>query len=115
MIVANLVLALHAGWVLFNVLAPIWAWRRPWLRAAHLAALGLTLLFAAVLGGCPVTELENRLRLRANPAAAYPGGFIGHYLWRVVYWDLPASWLNAAAAAWAALWGAVYARLWKAE
>jgi len=29
---------------------------------------------------CPLTRLENALRLRAG-APVYPGSFVGHYLW----------------------------------
>ena len=47
----------------------------------------------------------------SDPSAAYPGGFIAHYLWEIVYWDVPQSRLNLAAGFWFVLWTGVYAWL----
>lgn len=114
-LLADLVLAAHAAWVIFNVLGPLWCWKRPAWRAAHLATLGLTLLFMAFTGGCPLTDLENRLLARADPAAVYPGGFIAHYLGRLVYWEVSPGTLGAATGAWFALWLGVYAWMRRRE
>ncbi len=109
-ILGDLVLAVHAAWVLFNLTAPLLAVRRPRWRIAHLAALGATLLFTVTLGVCPLTILENRLR-----DAAYPGGFLRHYLMEIVYWDVPQTSLTAAAVLWTVFWAGVYAAMWRRE
>lgn len=33
---------------------------------------------------CPLTDWENRLR-RASGLAGYPGGFVEHYIWPIIY------------------------------
>ncbi len=106
----DLVLAIHAAWVLFNLTAPLLAVRRPRWRIMHLAALGATLLSVTTLGVCPLTILENRLR-----DAAYSGGFLRHYLMEIVYWDVPQASLTTAAVLWTVFWAGVYATLWHRE
>lgn len=114
-LLADLVLAAHAAWVTFNVLGPLWCWKRPAWRAAHLATLGLTVLFMAFTGGCPLTDLENHLLARADPAAAYTGGFIARLMRKLVYWEVSPATLRAATGAWLALWLGIYAWMWRRE
>ncbi len=81
---ADLVLALHFGFIIFVGVGGLLAlrWRRaPWL---HLPA-ALWGLFIETTGGvCPLTPLENRLRSAAG-AAGYEAGFIEHYLVPLIY------------------------------
>lgn len=113
-LLAHTVLLLHAAWVLFNVLAPLWCWKRPRWRTAHLCTLVLTLLFFIASRACPLTDLEDFLLRKADPAAGgYPGGFTAGWLARLVYWDVPPGTIGAATAAWFALWLGVYAWLWR--
>lgn len=114
-LLADLVLAVHASWVLFVILGPLWCWKRPRLRAVHLTMMALTLGFMAILGGCPLSDLENLLSRRADPAASYAGGFIGHYLMLIIYWDIPARAIGLATSLWFLGWAAVYWRLWVRE
>lgn len=81
---ADLVVVLHAGFVLFVLLGGVLVlrWRRlAWL---HLPA---ALWGAAIeLGGwvCPLTHLENRLR-RLGGEGGYAGTFIQQYLEPLLY------------------------------
>ena len=111
----DLILAVHAAWVVFNVGAPILAVRRPAWRIVHLCSLGLTLLFAVTMGICPLTILENRLWLAAEPGSAYAGSFLHHYLMKIVYWDAPQSVLTGLAVFWTIFWSGTYAFLWRRE
>lgn len=83
---ADLVVLLHAGFVLFVVLGGLCVLR--WPRAAwfHLPAAlwgaGIELLGAI----CPLTPLENDLR-RLGGEAGYTGGFVEHYVLPVLYPD----------------------------
>lgn len=81
---ADLVVLVHFGFVLFVVLGGLLALR--WPRAAwiHLpvALWGAGIEFAA--GICPLTPLENRLR-RLGGEASYTGGFVEHYVLPVLY------------------------------
>lgn len=85
-LLADLVVVLHCGFVLFVVLGGLLALR--WPRAAwfHLPAAlwGAGIEFAA--GICPLTPLENHLR-RLGGEAGYSGGFVEHYVLPVLYPD----------------------------
>jgi hypothetical protein len=93
---ADAVLVLHALVVLFIVggfaavwlgAARGWAWvRNRCFRFAHLVAIGIVALLAALDIPCPLTELEDRLRT----GSAGTEGFIQHWLGRLLYYDLPA-------------------------
>ncbi len=83
-LLADLVVAVHALFVLFVVGGGFlaWRWRRlVWLHVPA-AAWGVAIEFAG--GICPLTPLENRLRLRAG-LDGYPGGFLEHYVIPVLY------------------------------
>lgn len=96
---ADLVLALHVGVVLFVVggLAAIvvgnlrgWRWVNDLrLRLAHLAAIGFVVAEAWFGLTCPLTTLEMALRRRAG-GESYAGGFVEHWLQRLLYFDAPA-------------------------
>ncbi len=111
----DLVLVLHAAWIAIVVLAPLWAWRRPRWRWVHLGMMALTLGFAATTGVCPLTDIENLLWSASRGTPAYAGGFLRHYLWEFVYWDVSPLRLNLAAGLWFVLWAAVYGALWQRE
>jgi hypothetical protein len=81
---ADLVLTLHALFVVFVVCGGFLALRRPPLLGVHVPAM---LWGAAVeFGGwiCPLTPLENRLRAAAG-SEVYAGDFIAHYLGLTLY------------------------------
>src|SRR5688572_21428004 len=83
-LLADLVVAVHFGFVLFVVLGGLLALR--WPRAAWLhlpaAVWGAGIEFAA--GICPLTPLENRLRYLGGEGG-YAGGFVEHYVLPVLY------------------------------
>jgi hypothetical protein len=60
------------------------AWRRLAYAWVHLPALAWAgfVEFSGTI--CPLTPLENRLRVRAGEAG-YPGSFVEHYLMPVLY------------------------------
>ncbi|MGB7930859.1 MAG: DUF2784 domain-containing protein [Gammaproteobacteria bacterium] len=81
---ANLVLVLHAAFVVFVLFGGLLSlrWRRlPWL---HLPSVLWVILIELNGWICPLTPLENRLRDAAG-AHGYSGGFIEHYLLPLVY------------------------------
>ena len=81
---ADLVLLLHVGFVIFVVLGGFLAIRWRWLPWLHLPAAlwGSALEFGGWI--CPLTPLENWLR-QASGAAGYTGGFIEHYGLSLLY------------------------------
>lgn len=96
---ADLVLALHAGFILFVVAGQVliltgwargWSWpRHRWFRLLHLLAIGIVTLQAWVGAICPLTALENAFREAAG-VATYENGFLRHWLRALVYYTAPA-------------------------
>lgn len=83
-VLADLVVVLHVGFVLFVVLGGLFALR--WPRAAwfHLPAAIWGAGIEFVQGVCPLTPLENHLR-HLGGEAGYSGGFVEHYVLPVLY------------------------------
>lgn len=78
------ILALHFLWVAFAVfggLLLLLDWRWAWL---HVPAVAWSSIVNLAGWTCPLTPLEKRLRER-DGGAAYTGGFVEHYLGRLVY------------------------------
>lgn len=85
-LLADLVLILHAGFVVFVMLGALLVLRRPRIAWVHVpvALWGAGIEF---LGGiCPLTPLENHWRRMAGELG-YPGGFVEHYVVSVLYPD----------------------------
>jgi hypothetical protein len=90
---ADAVLVLHAGFVVFILGGLVLIWLGGWLRwrwvrnyrfrLAHLAAIVFVALEAVVGIACPLTVLEDWLRNGPEQA----GGFIERWLHRLLYWD----------------------------
>lgn len=81
---ADLVLILHLGFVVFVVLGGLLVLRWPAIMALHIPAAvwGVMIEFTGWL--CPLTPLENWLRVRGGELG-YSGGFIEHYIQPVLY------------------------------
>ncbi|MDP1953784.1 MAG: DUF2784 domain-containing protein [Polaromonas sp.] len=97
-LLANLVLALHlavVGFVVGGLLLVVagnlrrWHWVNAlWFRLAHLAAIVFVVLQSWLGQVCPLTTLEMWLRARAG-TSTYGGGFIEHWMQRLLYHDAP--------------------------
>jgi hypothetical protein len=83
-LLADAVLVLHGLFILFVVAGGLLVWRWPRLAWLHLPAVFWGAWVAWFGWECPLTPLENQLRLAAGQAG-YSGGFIDHYLLGVVY------------------------------
>jgi cobalamin synthase len=83
-ILADVVVGVHALFVVFVVLGGLLALRWSWVAAAHLPAAVWGALIEFRGWVCPLTPLENSLRASAGQAG-YEGGFIEHYLLPVLY------------------------------
>ena len=83
-IAADLVLVIHLAFILFVVFGGWLVFRRPWVAWIHLPA-ALWGAFIELTGGyCPLTPLENRLRI-ASGSVGYDGSFIERFLVPVIY------------------------------
>jgi len=83
---AALVLALHLAFVLFVVFGAVLVLRRPRLAWLHLPAAAWGVFIELTGRGCPLTGLENLLRLRAG-LQGYAEGFLEHYILWLLYPD----------------------------
>jgi len=81
---ADAVLVLHLAFILFVVLGGLLLLWRRWLVWLHLPAVawGMLIEFAGWI--CPLTPLENWLRMQGGERG-YAGGFIDHYLASLIY------------------------------
>ena len=96
---ADAVLFLHLCVVVFVVLGLVLivvgnlrAWRFVnawWFRLLHLATIAVVVLQSWLGMVCPLTTLELWLREQAGHAT-YAGGFIEHWLSRLLYFEAPA-------------------------
>ncbi|MEJ2367090.1 MAG: DUF2784 domain-containing protein [Acidobacteriota bacterium] len=81
---ADFIVIIHLGFAAFVTAGALLVLKRRWVAWLHLpaAAWGALVEYAGLI--CPLTPLENRLRL-AGGSAAYRGDFIQHYLIPVLY------------------------------
>jgi hypothetical protein len=93
---ADLTVLLHFLFILFVIFGALLAARNPKLTYLHWATLGYALLIEIFNWYCPLTLLEQRLRLAAG-TGAYERSFLVHYLERLIYWDVP-QWMLIAGA-----------------
>ncbi len=97
-ILADLVLGVHAAFVLFVIGGLVavlvggwqrWRWVRGlWFRLAHLAAIAVVVLQTWLGVICPLTTWEMRLREQAGEAT-YRGGFVAHWVHKLLFFDAP--------------------------
>jgi hypothetical protein len=83
-LLADAVVVVHLGVVVFIVLGGLLAWRWPRAAFVHLpfAAWGVAIELGQWV--CPLTPLENQLRRLAGDEG-YEGGFVARYVLPVLY------------------------------
>lgn len=86
-VLADLVVLLHLFWILFLILGAIPGRRRVWVRRLHLSALGLAAILTAGGWICPLTYLE--VWLRGGWGDGRSNTFVGYYVERLIYLDVP--------------------------
>jgi hypothetical protein len=98
LVLADAILVLHALVILFNLgaLPVIWLGHfRKWrfvrnfsFRMTHLALIGYVTAESLWGVNCPLTKWEDMWRSRAGVEGRYQGGFIAHWLHRLIFYDL---------------------------
>ena len=81
---AELVLVLHAAFIVFVLIGGLLALRWRLLPLLHLPCVLWGIMIELYGWICPLTPLENQLR-EAGGERGYSGGFIDHYLLPIVY------------------------------
>ena len=103
------ILLLHALFILWVVFGALLTRSCPVLRWLHIASLVWGILTELLPWPCPLTVLENWLEASAG-VQPYQGGFLLHYLDKLVYPDISASVLTVAGVVICALNLMFYAR-----
>ena len=97
-LLADALVILHFGFTTFVIFGGFLTWRWPRLAFLHLPALAWGCWVEVSHSICPLTPLENHFR-HLGGEAGYRGGFLAHYVVRVLYppgltWNI--QWLLAA-------------------
>ncbi|MGH9182587.1 MAG: DUF2784 domain-containing protein [Acidimicrobiales bacterium] len=85
-VLADLVVVVHFGFILFVALGGLLSWPWPQLAWAHLPAVAWAAGIVTVGYDCPLTPLERHLR-RLGGEQGYAGGFVDRYIEGVIYPD----------------------------
>lgn len=81
---ADCVLLLHLAFILFALLGAAMAARWRWIPLVHLPAAAWGFFVELTGRSCPLTDLENHLRIKAG-LSGYSDSFIEHYLLAIIY------------------------------
>jgi Protein of Unknown function (DUF2784) len=109
---AAAVLFLHALFIVWVVFGAVVTRSRPILRWLHIVSLIWGILTELMPWPCPLTLLENSLEQRAG-VEPYQGGFLLHYMDKLVYPDISATVLTVSGVLVCAFNLAIYAmRAW---
>jgi hypothetical protein len=84
-ILADIVVLVHFAFILFVIFGGflVLRWRALFWFHVPAAIWGALIEFAGWI--CPLTPLENFLRMKGGAAAGYQSGFIEHYIFPIIY------------------------------
>jgi hypothetical protein len=88
-LLADGVVGIHFLWIMFLIFGGIWGRKHRVIKSVHIAGLAFALIINIFGWYCPLTDLEVWLRQRQGTSQGYAGTFIGHYLEKLVYIQLP--------------------------
>jgi len=94
-VLATAILLMHVLFIVWVIFGALLTRSRPILRGLHIASLVWGILIEVLPWPCPLTLLENWLEGKAG-VQPYEGGFLLHYLDKLVYPDISATVLSAA-------------------
>ena len=81
---ADSLVLIHFGFIMFVVLGGLLVLSWPKIAWAHIPAAMWGVWIEFTHGVCPLTPLEQSLRLRAG-STSYEGSFINHYIIPIIY------------------------------
>ncbi len=97
-LLADAVVAAHLAYVLFVIVGLLavlagfvmkWRWvKNPWFRWIHFSMIGIVVVEALLSITCPLTTLENWLRIKSG-AATQSGSFVGRLSHELLFINLP--------------------------
>lgn len=84
-LLADAVVLIHFLWIIFLILGAFMGVKKRAIKVFHLSALLFAFGLQLLDWYCPLTHLEVWLKAKHDPALAYRGSFIIHYLEKIVY------------------------------
>ena len=87
------ILFIHGVFILWVIFGTVLTRFRPVVRWLHIASLIWGILTELLPWPCPLTELENWFEAKAG-IQPYQGGFLLHYLNKLVYPDISSTFLT---------------------
>jgi hypothetical protein len=81
---ADAILLLHLAFIAFVVFGALLALRWRWMSLVHVPAAAWGIFVELTGRTCPLTFIENSLRIHAG-SAGYAESFVEHYLLRIIY------------------------------
>ncbi len=81
---ADGVLLLHLAFILFAVVGAVMVVRWRWIAVVHLPAAAWAIFVELTGRACPLTYLENQLRIKSG-RSGYAESFIEHYVLDIIY------------------------------
>ncbi|MDI6729118.1 MAG: DUF2784 domain-containing protein [Thermodesulfovibrionales bacterium] len=88
-ILADIVVIIHFLWIVFLIFGAFLGVKYRAVKIFHISGLIFTFIIQIFDWYCPLTHLEVWLRSKHDPALAYTGSFIPHYIEKIVYIELP--------------------------
>jgi len=83
-ILAELIVVIHFAFIIFSLFGGLLVIWQKWVAYIHIPAATWGSLIALQGWICPLTPLENYLRMQGG-SAGYSGGFIAHYIAPIIY------------------------------
>ena len=88
-VLADIVVITHFLWIVFLIFGALLGVRNRVIGIFHISGLFFAAIVELFDWYCPLTYLEVWLKSRSEPAAAYTGSFIVHYLEEIIYIETP--------------------------
>lgn len=92
-VAADFVVLIHFLWIVFLIFGVFWGLKNRRVKVVHISALAFAVTIQVFHWYCPLTYLESWLRAKHDPALSYTGSFIAHYMGKIVYIELPRSFI----------------------
>ncbi|HOW28442.1 MAG TPA: DUF2784 family protein [Elusimicrobiota bacterium] len=103
-ILVDAIVVVHLGWIALFIFGPFLAVRYRILRTAYLVFMWITAIFPFCRCYCPLTVVENCVRLHYDPSSAYATTFIQNQLDKIASCTVNPRILASSTIGWAVLW-----------
>lgn len=87
-VLSDVVVLVHFLWIVFLFFGAFLGVRSKPVKIMHISGLVFAIVIQVFDWYCPLTHLEVWLRSEYDPALAYKGSFIIHYIEKIVYIEL---------------------------